>query len=241
MPAGRVILAIETSNPSLGRAEVAVARQTVGGVEILAVETLAPTGRHDDALAPALARACASAGVAPVEIGRVAVSVGPGGFSGLRVACATGQMISLAAGAECVAVPTALVAAEPALARHPGASRVLVALASKRESAWLAVVQRAGSAEDRAASARSGGVLDATGLTELLESGRPDAALADERLPEPLREAFERAGVPVEAPTLRAEVAARLGATLAPIAPHRLTPIYPRQPEAVRIWRQQGR
>lgn len=237
-----VILAIETSNPSLGPASVVVGRVAAdGGVVILAEEALSPSGRHDDALLPAIARVCERAGAQPGSIGRVAVSVGPGGFSGLRVACATAQMIGLATGAKCVPVPTALVAAAAYFQREPGVERLVVALGGKRESAWVAGVDRADSLERQAASAAGGRALDAEGFAEALASMQPDVVLADAHLPVALGEVARAGGVPVQAPTLSARVAAFVGAALPTVEAQRMAPIYPREPEAVRKWRELGR
>jgi tRNA A37 threonylcarbamoyladenosine modification protein TsaB len=111
----RYCLAIETSNPSIN-AEVAlgVLRESgapSAGVDCITVEPVREVGRNEDDLLPAIDRACRRAGIAARQIARVGVSVGPGGYTSLRVACAAGKMIAEAVGALCVPVSSAAVAA----------------------------------------------------------------------------------------------------------------------------------
>lgn len=239
---GAIILAIETSNPAAGPGSVAVGRAAGSNVEILTVEPVTPRGRHDDALAPTIARVCAAAGLTPRDLTRVAVSVGPGGFSGLRIAVATAKMIALASGASCVAVPSALVAAvrAPTQAATNNAP-TLVAIAGKRDSAWVAAIEQGSDVRSRAAAAAAGAVLDAAGLLELINRVSPSRLLADEHLPAPMRDEAERRGIAITPPIFDAATCLMLGAALEPIPATMLNPIYPREPEAVRVWRGMGR
>lgn len=239
---GATILAIETSNPAAGPGSVAVGRVSGAGAEVLAIEPVTPRGRHDDALAPTIARACAAAGVGPRELSRVAVSIGPGGFSGLRIAAATAKMIALASGAECVAVPSALVADAGVRAgdvSYDGPA--LVALAGKRDTAWVALIEPGLDLRARARAAALGVVMDAGGLRGLIDSSRPAAMIADEYLPVSIRDEARLAGLVVVPPRFDAGVCLSLGAGLDAIPAAGLNPIYPREPEAVRMWRDLGR
>ncbi|PKN46670.1 MAG: tRNA (adenosine(37)-N6)-threonylcarbamoyltransferase complex dimerization subunit type 1 TsaB [Deltaproteobacteria bacterium HGW-Deltaproteobacteria-17] len=108
------------------------------GVERLRAERAGNerTGAFDDDLMPAIDRLCARAGVEPAQLGRIAVSVGPGGFTGLRIACAVAKSIAEATGAKLVGVPAAagLIRGVAPEARDRG--MVLIALAWKREDLW---------------------------------------------------------------------------------------------------------
>src|SRR5262249_3389104 len=111
-----IVLAIEASNPSVGAGVAIGRRRWGGGVEVLGVSPVRQGNREEDDLMPAVDRVCRGAGVAPREIGVVAVSVGPGGYTAVRVAAAAGKMIAEGVAARCIAVPTTMVAAHEATA-----------------------------------------------------------------------------------------------------------------------------
>ncbi|MFO0875018.1 MAG: tRNA (adenosine(37)-N6)-threonylcarbamoyltransferase complex dimerization subunit type 1 TsaB [Phycisphaerales bacterium] len=85
-------------------------------------------------LAVIVDRAVRRAGLSPRDLRAVAVSIGPGGFTGLRVAIATAKMLSEALGATVVAVPSALVAAAADRAPPREGERRLVLLSAKRRA-----------------------------------------------------------------------------------------------------------
>ncbi len=87
---------------------------------------------HQERLAPLVAEALAGAGAAPGDIGKVAVTVGPGSFTGLRVGLAFGKAFALSRGVPCVGVGTleALAAAFPRGA-------VAAAIAAPHDRAYL--------------------------------------------------------------------------------------------------------
>ena len=63
-------------------------------------------GAHASDLLPALERLLGELGARPRDIGRVAVGVGPGSYTGLRVGVATAQGLARGAGAPLVGVPS---------------------------------------------------------------------------------------------------------------------------------------
>lgn len=69
--------------------------------------------RHDDHLFPEIERLLALSGVPLADVTRVAVAIGPGSFTGLRVAIAAAQGIARGSGAAAIGVPTLDVAAQP--------------------------------------------------------------------------------------------------------------------------------
>jgi tRNA threonylcarbamoyladenosine biosynthesis protein TsaB len=84
-----LVLGIETATPQVGVA--------IGGHEgILASFHSARDRRHAETLAPAIAFVCEQACIELSEIGLVAVDVGPGLFTGLRVGLATAKSIAIA-------------------------------------------------------------------------------------------------------------------------------------------------
>jgi tRNA threonylcarbamoyladenosine biosynthesis protein TsaB len=72
------------------------------------------------------------AGIAWSEVGRIAVGIGPGRFTGLRVGVATARGLAQSLAAELVAVPTLRVLAEPALAVADSDSCVLAVIDALR-------------------------------------------------------------------------------------------------------------
>jgi tRNA A37 threonylcarbamoyladenosine modification protein TsaB len=250
----RFAAAIEVSNPALG-SEVALAPMHEGAGEGMLDEAAIATevvGPHDDDAVQALARLCTRAGAFPRQLQRVAVSIGPGGFTAVRTALTSARMLAEATGASLVGVPSAIVAAAGVLQQtnesNTNAS-VLVLLASKGDSAWCsAVVRRMHPNAGHGALAQlegacEPGVRSATELSTMLlalrDAGAPAAvALADGFCPPAMRAVLDGAGVPVQVPALRAAACLRLSVHAAPSEPASLQPIYPREPEAVTKWRQ---
>lgn len=109
------LLAIETS----GRTGGVAAADDRG---VLAVRTLGIARAHAAALLPAVDSLCRELGWRPVDIGVVAVSAGPGSFTGVRIGVTFAKSLALAAGAKVVAVASPDVLAEnaPGSAEHVG-------------------------------------------------------------------------------------------------------------------------
>jgi tRNA threonylcarbamoyladenosine biosynthesis protein TsaB len=72
----------------------------------LAEESLRTTTNHAETLLPLLAGTLEKAGVTLNEVSGLGVSIGPGSFTGLRVALSTVKGLSYAAGQPVVGVPT---------------------------------------------------------------------------------------------------------------------------------------
>lgn len=216
-----LVLAIEISNPSArGDGSPGVALLTTSG-EPIGAEPLAAEARHDDDLMPAIDRLFARTGRAPADIERVAVSVGPGGFTGLRVAVVTAKLLAHVAGAQTVAVPTSDVAMR-STDQHAG--RIGVLLATKGDRAWLAVY------ED--------GELQQAGPSnpEAVRDAKLGTLVADPKLPEVFRAAVEGSGARPAPLRLDPMACAQLGLERAATTPADLVPLYGREPEAVRLW-----
>ncbi len=179
---------------------------------------------------PAIDRLCRGAGVAPSDLSRVAVSIGPGGFTSIRIAVATAKMIALATGARPVGVPTALAVAH-AVREQVGEAVLAVLLAWKRTDVWRQRFRVAPSIVEP---------IDAGGLVAIGPGAFEGAAavVADAELRRLLgREGVSQHGVPVHDPVFDAgalfEASLRLPAT----DPSALLPLYPREPEAVTKWK----
>lgn len=237
--AGKLCLAIETSNPgSAGPASgPGVAIGLLGAdrasTRALAVERLREVGRNEDDLLPAIDRACAAAGVRPPDLRAVAVSIGPGGYTSLRVACATAKMIAEAgrhSGVECIAVPTTLAvwaAAQPTT--EPTSIGIL--LAGKDRTAHLTVIPAPGWTP--ADPFPEGALITA----EMLPLEQVRFFLGDRHVPGDIRRRILEAGIQIAEPIFDAVNCLQIAAELPATDPVDLIPAYPREPDAITLWR----
>ncbi|MHC4574084.1 MAG: tRNA (adenosine(37)-N6)-threonylcarbamoyltransferase complex dimerization subunit type 1 TsaB [Planctomycetota bacterium] len=94
-----LILAVETSG-RIGSVALAL------GEKILGQKTFSGSMRHSAEVFPSIRVLLEAAGREPKEIAHVYISVGPGSFTGLRIAVALAKTMHLANGAKIVAVGT---------------------------------------------------------------------------------------------------------------------------------------
>ena len=94
-----LVLAVETTTVLLGVAVVSKGR-------VLYERSLVKPWVHSAALLPMCLEGLARSGVSPKDLSAIAVSSGPGSFTGLRIGFATAQGLSRAVGAVIVPVPT---------------------------------------------------------------------------------------------------------------------------------------
>ena len=115
-----IILALDTA---LDACSVAV----LDGGDTLARRVEPMARGHQERLAPLVAEAMAEGGLAFDALERVAVTVGPGSFTGLRVGLAFAKALALALDIPCVGVGTleALIASRPDASAAPHAAAVL--------------------------------------------------------------------------------------------------------------------
>ncbi len=129
-----MILAIETATP---HGSVALVENGV-----IAAETVLPAGRQgSETLITAVAGLLDARGVAPAGISCVAVSAGPGSFTGLRVGMAAAKGYCFGWG-----LPMALVSTLEALAsRFPGERRFICpVLDARKKEVYAALFRREG-------------------------------------------------------------------------------------------------
>lgn len=108
------------------------------GRDVLAEETWRPGRRHGDELFPAIERILLSTRVLLSSVDRVAVAVGPGSFTGLRVAIAAGQGIARGNGASLIGISTLDVLAYP---HAPSKQRTCPLLRAGRDLYYAAFYQ----------------------------------------------------------------------------------------------------
>ncbi len=87
---------------------------------------------HQERLAPMVAETLAAAGLKPTALGRIAVTTGPGSFTGLRVGLAFAKGLALALGRPCIGVGTL-----EALALGQHAAFVAACLDARRGRVYL--------------------------------------------------------------------------------------------------------
>ena len=129
-----VVLAFDTAASACS---VAIGR---GGM-VLAHERREMRHGHAEALLPMIDRVTAAAGLTSANIDIVAVSVGPGGFTGIRAGLAAAQGLALAARARLVGITS--FAAVAARVRQ-GNAPILVALDSRRDDLYVQVFDAGG-------------------------------------------------------------------------------------------------
>ena len=227
---GPRILAIETSS-AVGSVALA------DGAVLRCSRRLQATQRHAQNLIPMVAALCEEQGWPPESLEHAYLSVGPGSFTGLRIAVAAVRSLTWSLDLRVVGVPTLAVVARNALRLDDPPPHLGVVLDAKRQQVYAALFALAG---DRYET-----VLDATLLTpgELLDRAPRPLTLIGEglRYHEPalgatdvhlLRE--DETWVP------RAESVHRLGWELACAGrftpAENLVPIYIRPPEAEEVW-----
>jgi len=121
-----VLLAIDTSAGT----SVAVVDRDAG---VLAEESSADTRSHAELVGTLIAAVLERSGIAPARLSGVAVGMGPGPFTGLRVGIAAGR--AFAAG---IGRPTVPLVSHDAVAFGESGPLVVVTDARRREYAWSA-------------------------------------------------------------------------------------------------------
>ena len=196
-------------------ADVCEAALVRDGAQVAVVSEPMTQG-HDARLAPVVEQLMREAGVAFADLDRIAVIVGPGSFTGVRVGVSFARALALA-----LDIPVVGVSSLEALDALPLSGRVLGVLAAKRrppEKTWWAQQITGGRAAGEALEA------DADGIARLAaEAGAVCGHAAS--LPD------ELAGARIAAEP-RAAAAALFAARLAADDLPAARPIYVREPDA---------
>src|SRR5882757_9720145 len=127
------VLAIDTA---LEACSAAVLDSGRGG--ITASETVAMTRGHAEAVMPLIARVMDLADVEFAELDRIAVTTGPGSFTGLRVGISAARGIALAAGKPAIGLSTLAGFAAPLIAEDD-TTHVVTAIDARHQNVYLQV------------------------------------------------------------------------------------------------------
>lgn len=187
--------------------------------------------REEDDVFPSIEKGATSLCITPGEIELVAVSIGPGGFTGLRTSVAIAKMVALASNATIISVETAIVTVQQA---NRGDGPFLVISCVKGNQFWLStIVKKDG----------NWNCVSKNTSTEALASelNAVTGVFADEFIPVEARMLIEQHAVPIYQSAPDAMSLLKIGLDLYQagnsVDPSELLPLYPREPEAVRIWK----
>ncbi|WP_291847735.1 tRNA (adenosine(37)-N6)-threonylcarbamoyltransferase complex dimerization subunit type 1 TsaB [Bradyrhizobium sp.] len=111
---------------------------------LLAEESQAMKRGHAEALMPLIARVMQASGASFAALDRIAVTTGPGSFTGLRVGLSAARGLALAAGKPVVGLTTLTAFAAPAVGENAG-SPVISAIDARHDHVYFQVVGGDGS------------------------------------------------------------------------------------------------
>ena len=129
-----LILAIDTALDACAAAVL-----DTGAGQLIARESQPMKRGHAEALMPLIARIIKASGVAFAALDRVAVTTGPGSFTGLRVGLSAARGIALAANKPVVGVTTLTAYAAPVVSRNDE-QPVISAIDARHDQVYFQVV-----------------------------------------------------------------------------------------------------
>src|SRR5882757_440039 len=167
------VLAIDTA---LEACSAAVLDTENGGV---ASESLPMVRGHAEALMPLIGRVMKQAAMAFSELDRIAVTTGPGSFTGLRVGIAAARGIALAAAKPAVGLTTLAAYAAPHIA-HDDKTAIAVAIDARHQHVYLQIFGPGGRTliAPRIASIADAVRAAATGAVRIVGTGAAMLAVA---------------------------------------------------------------
>ena len=134
-----IVLAIDTA---LDYCAAAVLDATTKAV--IAQETLEMKRGHAEALMPLIARVMTASGLSYLELDRIAVTTGPGSFTGLRVGISAARGIGLAADKPVIGLTTLAAYAAPLVAEKQE-NPIIAAIDARHDHVYFQVVAGNGS------------------------------------------------------------------------------------------------
>ena len=168
-----LILAIDTA---LDACAAAVLDTDAG--KLIARESQAMKRGHAEALMPLIARVMKASGIAFTALDRIAVTTGPGSFTGLRVGLSAARGIALAAEKPVVGLTTLTAFAAPVVAEN-GEHPIISVIDARHEHVYFQVVSGDGSPLIKPKVAPIDEALEASRLGAPLLVGNAAAILAD--------------------------------------------------------------
>ena len=117
--------------------------------KVIAQESLPMTRGHAEALMPLIARVMTQARIAYLDLDRIAVTTGPGSFTGLRVGISAARGIALAANRDVVGLTTMSAYAAPLIAEN-SALPIVVGIDARHDNVYFQALAGNGAALIRA-------------------------------------------------------------------------------------------
>jgi len=170
MPQIHHFLAIETSG-SPGSVAVGTANGSPPELSSLTTHALPAAGSQGRDLMPTVVRAAAEAGWSLADVDLVAVAIGPGPFTGLRVGVTTAKAVAWSTDCLLVGVPTAACLAAQAVEAVGPSNRVDVVFTAGRGELFAITATSAGAAETGAWHLSPGSLTDPTAWLDAVPSG----------------------------------------------------------------------
>lgn len=210
-----MLLAFDTSSAAV---TVAIADPVSG--EVLASSSTVDALRHGEVLAPAIEAALSVAGCRPADLTRIAVGVGPGPFTGLRVGLVTARTMADVLGIEVVGVCSLDILARQSSLALP----VAVATDARRKEIYWALYD--GPAADGSRRRLEGPAVDRPADVAHVLSGVPVIGRGAVLYANVL--GLEGSASVVEYPSAEVLASGVATGTLSPVAPD---PLYLRRPD----------
>lgn len=185
------------------------------------------TRGHAEALVPMVDETLREAGLGFPEIAAIAVTVGPGSFTGVRAGLAAARGLALARDLPLIGIDSFAAIAHALPARECAGRATVVAIDTKRRDLYLSAVFASGETAVEPCVARPEDVIG-------LLPAAPIALAGDGRhMLRPLLQAFDVREIAIDGPDARdvALIASRLAASRETGRP--ALPLYLREPEAV--------
>ena len=169
-----LILAIDTALDACAAAVLDTSTS-----QLIAQESQPMKRGHAEALMPLIARVIKASGVAFVALDRIAVTTGPGSFTGLRVGIAAARGIALAAGKPAIGLSTLVAFATPLIAEDD-TTHVVAAIDARHDNVYLQVFGIGGRTlvAPRIATVRDAARAAMTGTARIIGSAAHQVAAA---------------------------------------------------------------
>jgi tRNA threonylcarbamoyladenosine biosynthesis protein TsaB len=129
-----IILGLETSTEVCS---VGLLRDGSAGIE----QSIRESHIHSEKVLTLVQEVIATGGIQLNQLDAIAVSIGPGSFTGLRIGLSTAKGLSFSLGKPLIAVPTFEAIAESGRQGHAGATTILVLVDAKRDEWYVGKYQ----------------------------------------------------------------------------------------------------